>query len=352
MEHFFPGTSHLCRFAMPTSKEPQSVPYDPQTLLNSQAVIFTVIDPTSHKVLFQNRSSLSKFGNISSQTCHEKIVGCPTPCSFCRMPEAVQTGTITTSEVPLPNDEHLLIQWSKAETTDGRVHVVEVITDITQLKRQQKRTELLNKQLEETNRELQHLNQQLLERSVRDGLTGLYNHSHFQESLVRMMVHAQRTETPLSLLFLDLDNFKAINDTYGHAAGDQVLREMGWLLDSHEPVVRARRDGRASDVAARYGGEEFAVVLANATVDGAETVAERLRHRVTTLMLLPELATIISPQFSLSCSIGIASFPLHASSPSDLIAAADSAVYAAKKSGRNCVRVFGLAQPSNAPSTR
>lgn len=325
---------------------------DPQALLNSQPVIFTVIDPASHKVLFQNRSSLSKFGNISSMTCYEKLVGCPAPCAFCKMPEAVRTGEITTSEVSLPNDEHFLIQWSKADMTDGRVHVVEVVTDITELKRRQMRTERLNMQLEETNRELLHLNQQLHDRSIRDGLTGLYNHSHFQETLARMMAHAQRMDTPLSLLFLDLDNFKTINDTYGHAAGDQVLREMGWLLDSHQPIVRAQRDGRPSDVAARYGGEEFAVILVKATVDGAVTVAERLRHRVMTLMLLPELATIISPQFTLSCSIGIASYPVHASCPSDLIAAADSAVYAAKQSGRNCVRVFDPTQASQVTSTR
>ncbi len=337
---------------MSTPKEQQPVHYDPQTLLNSQPVIFTIIDPASHKAVFQNKTSISKFGNISNQTCYEKLLGRSTPCPFCKMPEAVQTGTITTNEVPLPNDEHLLIQWSKAETIDGRIHVVEVITDITELKRQQMRTELLNKQLEETNRELLFANQQLQDRSTRDGLTGLYNHSHFQETLVMMMVQAQRTETPLSLLFVDIDHFKTINDTYGHAAGDQVLREMGWLLDSHQPIVRAQRGGRPSDVAARYGGEEFAVVLANATVDGAVTVAERLRHRVTTLMLLPELATIISPQFSLTCSIGIATFPLHASCPSDLIAAADAAVYTAKKSGRNCVRVFNPEQTSQAISAR
>ncbi len=337
---------------MSTSQSPKSHHDDPQALLNSQPVIFTVIDPASHKVLFQNRSSLSKFGNSSSLTCYEKLVGCPTPCAFCKMPEAVRTGEITTSEVSLPNDEYFLIQWSKADMTDGRVHVVEVVTDITELKRRQRRTERLNMQLEETNRELLHLNQQLQDRSIRDGLTGLYNHSHFQETLARMMAHSQRMDTPLSLLFLDLDHFKTINDTYGHTAGDQVLREMGWLLDSHEPVVRARRNERASDVAARYGGEEFAVVLANATVDGAVTVADRLRHRVTTLMLLPELATLISPPFSLTCSIGIAGFPLHASCPSDLIAAADTAVYAAKTSGRNCVRVFNPDQASNATSAR
>ncbi len=316
--------------------------YDPQKLLDTQPVIITVIDPVTYKAIFQNESSRAKFGDLSGLTCHEKIANCPTPCSFCKMPEAIQTGTMTSSQVASPGNVHLLVQWGKVESVDGRTHVVETITDITELKRQQERTDKLNHQLQDSLRELYHLTQQLKENSIRDGLTGLYNHSHFQELLMKFCAEAQRAHTPLSLLFIDLDNFKCINDTYGHAAGDQVLREMGWLLDSHEPAVRNRRLGRPSDVGARYGGEEFAVILPNTSVDGALIVAERLRHRVTTLMLLPELATLVAPSFPLTCSIGLATFPVHASCPSDLIAAADAAVYTAKKTGKNRVCVFNI----------
>jgi diguanylate cyclase (GGDEF)-like protein len=314
--------------------------YDPQKLLDTQPVIITVIDPATYKAIFQNQSSREKFGDLSGLTCHEKIANCSTPCAFCKMPEAVRTGKATSSEVTLADNVRLLVQWGKVEAQDGRTHVVETITDITEFKRQQERTNKLNQQLQGSLRELYHLNQQLKENSIRDGLTGLYNHSHFQECLMNFCAEAQRADTQLSLLFLDLDSFKTINDTYGHAAGDQVLREMGWLLDSKEPAVRNRRIGRPSDVGARYGGDEFAVILPNTPLDGALIVAERLRHRVTTLMLLPELATIASPPFPLTCSIGVASFPTHASCPSDLIAAADAAVYIAKKTGRNRVCVF------------
>jgi len=109
--------------------------YDPQELLNAQPVIVAVIDPPTYKVQFQNETGLNKFGDISGQTCHEKIAGCPAPCSFCKMSEAVSTGSMTMNEVPLPNNQWVLIQWSKAVTADGRTHVIETITDITERKR-------------------------------------------------------------------------------------------------------------------------------------------------------------------------------------------------------------------------
>ena len=319
--------------------------YDPQALLNSQPVIITVIDPLTHKVVFQNETSHVKFGDISNFACHEKIAGCPAPCSFCKMPQTVETGHPMSSEVPLPNDEHLLVQWAKVETTGGDLHIIETITDITAIRRQQQETEQLVSKLSATNRDLIQANQLLQDQSVRDSLTGLYNHSHFQQTLVHLCALALRSMRPLSLLFIDLDNFKQINDMYGHTTGDQVLRELGWLLDSQQGPGRGI--ARASDFAARYGGEEFALILPDTSMDGALSAAERLRNRVTTLTMLPELSILSAPSFSLTCSIGVASFPIHADTPTDLINAADTAVYAAKKAGKNCVRMAAPATPSS-----
>ena len=324
------------------SKGPQ---YDPQLLLNSQPVIITVIDPETHKVVFQNQTSQKKFGDISNLTCHEKIAGCSTPCEFCKMPEAVKTGKPTASEVPLPNDEHLLVQWAQVQTSNGQTHVVETITDITAIKRQQAEAEGLVKKLSNTNRDLMQANQILRDQSIRDSLTGLFNHSHFQETLVQLCALAIRSMRPLSLLFIDLDNFKQINDVYGHTMGDQVLRELGWLLDSQQAPGRGM--ARASDFSARYGGEEFALILPDTSMDGALSAAERLRHRVMTLTMLPELTTLSGNSFALTCSIGVATFPIHASVPSDLIVAADAALYTAKTAGKNCVRMASPANPSS-----
>ncbi len=120
---------------MHITPQPSQSQVDPQALLNSQSVIITVIDPVSYKVQFQNDAGLTKFGDISAQPCYEKLWDCPAPCTHCRMPEAVQSGKITWSEVPVSNNQWLLVQWSKSETSDGLVHIVESITDVTDRKR-------------------------------------------------------------------------------------------------------------------------------------------------------------------------------------------------------------------------
>ncbi len=323
----------------PAASRPASWAYDPQSLLNSQPVIIAVISPDSHKVIFQNVVSIEKFGDLSHQTCYEKIAGCAAPCGFCKMPEALQTGRITSSEVPLPENQYMLVQWSPIKTVTGETHVAETITDITAIKRQQIEKEALIRQLESANRQLSDANVQLHDRSIRDGLTGLYNHAHFQTLLVQLVAQAQRTGGALSLLFLDLDDFKLINDRFGHGVGDQVLVHLGALLDGHLRPAEQRRLRRASDIAARYGGDEFALILPHTPIEGARVVGELLAQRLPTLSQLPELTVLNAHPYPLSCSIGIAAFPTHARSPIDLLAAADAAVYAAKRDGKGRVAV-------------
>lgn len=109
--------------------------YEPQALLNSQPVIVSVIDPLTHQVQFQNETGREKLGEISGHTCYEKIAGCPAPCTFCRMPEALAADAVVSNEVALPGNKFLMIHWSKAATADGQVHVIETITDITEYKK-------------------------------------------------------------------------------------------------------------------------------------------------------------------------------------------------------------------------
>ena len=116
----------------PTSDRPR---YDPQVLLNSQPVIVTVIDPSNHQIQFQNDTGLKKYGDLAGTSCHDKLIGCPSPCSFCRMPEALTSNAVISTEITLPGDKFLLVHWSKASTADGQTHVIETIVDITEHKR-------------------------------------------------------------------------------------------------------------------------------------------------------------------------------------------------------------------------
>ena len=99
-------------------EQPTGLPcYDAQALLNSQPVVVSVIDPLTHRVQFQNETGLKQFGDISGFSCYEKIAGGSSPCEFCKMPEALASGTIVSNEVSLPGNKFLLVHWSKATTT-------------------------------------------------------------------------------------------------------------------------------------------------------------------------------------------------------------------------------------------
>src|SRR5438067_1839291 len=161
---------------------------------------------------------------------------------------------------------------------------------------------------------------QMQQQALTDALTGCFNRRSFEMQLERDLHMATRMRLPLSLILIDLDNFKNVNDTYGHEAGDVALRLLAEGL---------RDELRGVDTAARYGGEEFAVILPQAGTDGALIVAERLRRRIEQ-MEVPGVGHI-------TASLGIATFPQHASSRDTLVVAADRALYDAKNTGRNCV---------------
>ncbi len=189
------------------------------------------------------------------------------------------------------------------------------------------RLALLNSNLYETKRQLEQANARLEELSLLDPLTGVANRRRFDAALELEWRRQARAEKPLSLLLLDVDCFKAFNDSRGHLQGDRCLQRVGELL--REAALRA------GDLAARYGGEEFAVLLTNAGADAALSVAERLRARLEALGI-PHPASAVAPV--VTASVGLATrLPSRAGSPLDLIAAADEALYRAKREGRNRV---------------
>ncbi|MCF8207320.1 MAG: DUF484 family protein [Methylotenera sp.] len=174
------------------------------------------------------------------------------------------------------------------------------------------------------------LNRERLRRAgMTDGLTGVHNRRYFDHRSLIEFSQAVRHRYPLACLFLDIDHFKAINDRHGHPTGDEVLRQVGGLI---------QRSLRTGDLAARYGGEEFVVLLPRTDEAGAREVAERIRQMVQDApFVTPEGGTV-----SATLSVGLAMLPVEATSFGDLLSAADRAVYEAKRRGRNCTVVDGL----------
>ena len=166
----------------------------------------------------------------------------------------------------------------------------------------------------------------LKNQSIRDPLTGLFNRRFLQESLDRECRRALRSGRPLSVVIFDIDHFKRFNDTFGHDAGDLVLREIGSLL---------RGMFRGEDVACRYGGEEFALVLSDTSLEQAIARAQQLREQARQLFVTYRRQAI----GAVTLSLGVASLPEHGTSGETLVASADRALYAAKHGGRDRVEV-------------
>jgi diguanylate cyclase (GGDEF)-like protein len=179
---------------------------------------------------------------------------------------------------------------------------------------------------------------ELQEQARTDPLTGLFNRRQLWESLQREWIRARRRKSPLAVVMIDLDHFKAVNDTYGHDAGDQVLVDVAVLLKAHV---------RASDMACRFGGEEFALVLPDAALDAVRRRVDGIREAIGRL----EPTHREQPLGRITASIGIALFPEHAVDPESLLRASDQALYEAKSTGRDRV-VISSVLPSRPKVTR
>ncbi|STY31793.1 regulatory protein (GGDEF domain) [Legionella wadsworthii] len=171
------------------------------------------------------------------------------------------------------------------------------------------------------------LRENLRHQSIRDPLTGLYNRRYLEDFLLKQIHQSERTNVPLAVVMMDLDHFKKINDTYGHDAGDAVLKELGKIL---------QEDIRVGDIAARYGGEEFIVVFYGVNDESIKSRAERIRHAVSRIQLKYG-AQHVGP---ITISMGISEFPTHGHTPMELIESADKALYYAKANGRNMVVLY------------
>ena len=181
-------------------------------------------------------------------------------------------------------------------------------------------------QIVRQNAQLEESHVLLREQSVRDHVSGLFNRRYLEETLERELHRAARLETPLGIVMMDVDRFKELNDRFGHAAGDEVLRSMGVLLKSSL---------RFADIACRYGGDEFTLILPDAPKQVVQERAEQVRRDVAAL----EVRFLGRPLPALTLSMGVAVFPDDGATAVALLGASDVALYRAKQGGRDRVEI-------------
>ena len=210
---------------------------------------------------------------------------------------------------------------------DTPAFVIGFLLDITSRKRAEEQLHETNEQLEMQLLENQKLQEKLSDMAVRDPLTGLFNRRYMEETLRRELSRAARDDGPLSLVIMDIDHFKHLNDTHGHQAGDHVLKTLASLLLSQM---------RSEDVACRYGGEEFVAILPGAPLAAAAQRAESWRSALEALAMEYEGALL-----KCTLSVGVSEFPRHGISGDELLSHADSGLYMAKRAGRNRVMIWG-----------
>ncbi len=178
-------------------------------------------------------------------------------------------------------------------------------------------------QLETANKELNHTKELYRQLSIKDGLTGIYNHRYFEEILSKEFARVKRYARPISLLMIDLDHFKKFNDTYGHPTGDYILKQLSALLSKFV---------RSVDFVARYGGEEFSIILFETEKQDAIKSADRL-VRLVRQKKFPPIEGL--PELSITISVGVANYPQDAKTRETLVKKADDALYQAKTTGRD-----------------
>ena len=216
------------------------------------------------------------------------------------------------------------------EVNSGFIHnangqptkMVFIVRDITERKLAEQKIQELVQQLE-IERDTAHFN------SITDSQTGLANRRYFDEALRTEFYRLKRSGSTLSLIMLDVDHFKKFNDSYGHLAGDDCLRQIGTTLKT---IV-----GRVPDIVARYGGEEFVVILPETEDNGARTLAERIRKAVLELAISHSAS---GTEEYVTISLGVVTvYTIGLASPEQVVALADEALYCAKKGGRNRIAV-------------
>lgn len=280
-----------------------------------QAVDYKMVDVNSAFEKQTGRPRDAIVGRMSTQ-----FLAVNRPPNIDRYAEVLHTGKSQEFEYRYPALERDF--YVRAIPHDGN-HFAIVLTDVTEQKVLQAQRYADHLQLQDQYKEILKLKEELQDQALHDPLTNLHNRRFFNETLPRELARARRESYPVALIVFDIDHFKRVNDTYGHAVGDDVLRAVSSLLGEHI---------RESDILCRFGGEEFLMALSAMDEDQAFQRADDIQRKMA-------LLTIAAPSgvVRVTISAGVACYPRHGGEMSTLFAAADEALYQAKNEGRDRV---------------
>ncbi|MGA1824136.1 MAG: diguanylate cyclase [bacterium] len=285
-----------------------------------------------NKIWYANKVFKEQFGDVLNKFCYSVFYNRNYQCKDCHFIDFDKKTICRGKWISVKTKQTFNIFKSSIKDNDENIYRLITFREVHDNSKDG--AEEYYAKLKKTNRELQRINASLcaankrLERlSIKDELTGLYNHRYFWEALDLEFKRAIRYNTSLSCIMLDIDFFKSVNDLGSHAFGDYVLNQLGSLIYSAL---------RATDVAARYGGEEFAVILPSTDYNGARIISKKIKEKIQSYSFKKG-----SIAMDITVSIGIASFPEDkVKKKTDLVQMADHALYSAKRKGRNMICLY------------
>jgi len=299
----------------------------------------SIVDLQSFEVVYANTAMKDIMVDSKAVNCWEAKYGLKSPCMWCKAQELIKEAKFNTASLSSEPDtayEHFnesankwyQVQEKLAELKNGQQYLISFSIDISTQKEAQSQFIASHVQLRQKTLALEEAKKQLKIQATQDPLTALYNRRYFQDISQKLINLAKRESNELSVIMLDIDNFKMINDNYGHGFGDIVIKTLASLLIKYS---------RKSDIVARIGGEEFAILLPNTSQERAYKVALKITEMVSKNKI--KMAENTCHQFTISS--GVASVELEKDHNLDAsLNRADTALYQAKTSGRNTVVLY------------
>ncbi len=303
----------------------------------------SVIDVDKYEIIYANQAMKNILSDMTAENCWEAIHGQESPCLGCKVPGLLEDfkkwkhhsqSTMDKSYVVYENFNEVANRWYQIQEKVVRLKnaknvLISFALDISLQKEAQSKLIDTHVKLLKQTEALKEAQTKLKEQANRDPLTHLYNRRYFSGISHKILAITKRTKEPLSLMMIDIDKFKRINDTYGHAIGDEVIKSLAKVLESKI---------RESDIVARFGGEEFVIILPNTDIDSTMIFAQNLREEIERTVLDTAVDKI-----SFTVSIGLDTYNFEEDENiGDLLNRADKALYTAKAQGRNRVCHFNI----------